>query len=209
MVHKNILGGVNEYYTSKVKEHGNTPQGVDWNSVESQELRFDQLSRIITSGETVDVLDFGCGFGSMHRWFQKQGKRVNYTGYDISEEMIGRAKEMYKGDERCSFLTELPERKFDYVIASGIFNVKLDTPEEEWLQYVVETLEIINERSIKGFSFNLLTSYSDKPFMKDNLFYGDPLLFFDYCKTRFSKYVNLVHDYPLYEFTMLVRKDIA
>jgi hypothetical protein len=42
--------------------------------------------------------------------------------------------------------------------------------------------------------------------MRDDLYYADPLFFFDYCKTRFSRFVTLIHDYPLYEFTILVRK---
>jgi hypothetical protein len=74
------------------------------------------------------------------------------------------------------------------------------------MQYILETLEKINALSVKGFSFNILTSYSDKEYMKDNLFYADPLFFFDYCKKNFSKNVSLLHDYDLYEFTLLIKK---
>jgi SAM-dependent methyltransferase len=154
------------------------------------------------------VLDFGSGFGAMYQWLKQQGRKTDYFGYDISAEMIAKGKELC-GNNTCEFSNSLPDKEFDYVVASGIFNVKLDTPDEDWLKYIIETLEVIHAKSKKGFAFNLLTSYSDKPFMKENLYYGDPLLFFDYCKTRFSKYVSLVHDYPLYEFTILVRKEPA
>ena len=56
----------------------------------------------------------------------------------------------------------------------------------------------------KGISFNLLTKYAD--YEADNLYYGDPLYFFDYCKRNLSKYVTLLHDYELYEWTILVKK---
>jgi len=42
--------------------------------------------------------------------------------------------------------------------------------------------------------------------MKDDLYYADPCYFFDYCKKKFSKNIALLHDYGLYEFTILVRK---
>ena len=54
-----------------------------------------------------------------------------------------------------------------------------------------------------------LTKYSDADRMTEcpDLFYGDPLLFFDFCKRNFSRNVALLHDYGLYDFTILVRKD--
>ena len=91
-------------------------------------------------------------------------------------------------------------------VSSGIFNVKLNNTNTEWLKYCLETMHIINDLTIKGFSFNMLTKYSESNFMKDNLYYADPLYIFDYCKNNFSKYVALKHDYPLYEFTIIVRK---
>ena len=58
----------------------------------------------------------------------------------------------------------------------------------------------------RGFAFNMLTSYSDPDRMRSDLFYGDPRHFFDHAKRTFSKQVALLHDYGLYEFTILVRR---
>jgi len=74
------------------------------------------------------------------------------------------------------------------------------------LSYILDTLENINEKSKKGFSFNMLTKYSDKELMRGDLYYADPLFFFDYCKRNYSKEISLLHDYDLYEFTILVKK---
>jgi hypothetical protein len=93
----------------------------------------------------------------------------------------------------------------DYTVASGIFNVKLDVPVDEWREYVLSTLETIARLSSKGFAFNMLTSYSDADKMRDDLYYGDPRFFFDLCKREYSRHVALLHDYGLYEFTMIVR----
>jgi hypothetical protein len=53
----------------------------------------------------------------------------------------------------------------------------------------------------------MLTSYSDPEHMVDRLFYGDPCFYFDWCKRNLSRNVALLHDYGLYEFTILVRFD--
>ena len=44
MAEAGILAGVTAYYAGKLREFGATPRGVDWNSAESQQLRFRQLS---------------------------------------------------------------------------------------------------------------------------------------------------------------------
>ena len=41
--------------------------------------------------------------------------------------------------------------------------------------------------------------------MRPDLFYADPCWLFDQCKRRHSRDVALLHDYGLYEFTILVR----
>jgi len=66
----------------------------------------------------------------------------------------------------------------------------------------------MNQKSKRGFSFNMLTKYSDKEYMRDDLYYADPLFILDFCKRNFSKNVSLLHDYGLYEFTILVRMEI-
>ena len=44
--------------------------------------------------------------------------------------------------------------------------------------------------------------------MQPRLFYADPARLFTHCKTRYARNVALLHDYGLYEFTLLIRKDI-
>ncbi|MEO8761762.1 MAG: class I SAM-dependent methyltransferase [Bacteroidia bacterium] len=202
-----ILKQVNSYYTQKIIQNGATPQGVDWNSVESQQLRFEVLSTVITEKQNFSVLDYGCGFGSMYDYFKQKYINFNFIGLDISEEMIAEALKLYADDTSSKWLTKLEDNDvYDFVIASGIFNVRLENTNKDWLNYILETLHKLNAHSSKGFSFNVLTKYSDKEFMKDYLYYADPLFLFDYCKNNFSKNVAILHDYNLYEFTIIVRK---
>ncbi len=207
MKNKKILSDVNSYYTDKILKNGLTPQGVDWNSAESQNLRFEILSTDIYAGKHFSVIDYGCGYGSMFNFYKTQYHDFDFYGYDISEEMIDNAKEIHKDDENAKWFTDIKDvPNADFVIASGIFNVRLENSEKDWLAYILETLKTIDEKSTKGFSFNMLTKYSDAEYMKDYLYYADPLFIFDYCKRNFSKYVALKHDYPLYEFSISVKK---
>ena len=203
-----ILDTVNNYYTEKIKEHGVTPRGVDWNSTESQELRFEQLSRVFAAESAdISILDYGCGYGAYYAYLQKTGRPFHYTGFDISQEMVDQGKAHNAPAKNLSWCTELAEnQQFDYVVASGIFNVRLQHDDEEWKKYIDDVILNMNKISRKGFSFNMITSYSDKEYMRDYLYYANPGAIFDLCKTNCSKYVAVLHDYPLYEFTILVKK---
>lgn len=199
---------VQQYYDEKIRTHGPIARGVDWNSFESQQLRFVQLLKIVDKSIPFTLNDFGCGYGALADYLEEKAYRFRYVGFDISPQMIAKAKDLHAGSSRIAFVNE--ERKLvaaDYTLASGIFNVRLDTVESEWEEYILATLETINTLSSTGFAFNVLTKYSDAEFMRPDLYYADPLFYFDVCKQNFSRFVTLLHDYPLYEFTILVRKD--
>ena len=209
MVDTSTRERVADYYSEKVRQHGETAQGVDWNSTESQKTRFDQLLGIVPSEATeYSVLDYGCGYGAIIDVLTERGQPFRYVGYDVSEEMILRARRLHPGDQ-CEFTTDEEELgPSDYVVASGVLNVRLEASKAQWKEYVLETLDDLHRLSLKGFAFNALTSYSDPDHMRDDLFYADPSWLFDHCKRRYSGQVALLHDYGLYEFTILVRKNL-
>jgi SAM-dependent methyltransferase len=177
---------------------------VDWNSLESQELRFEELLRVVDREPAgFSLNDFGCGYGALLGYARARGLDVDYRGFDLSDAMLEHARVEYPG---VSFVCAADElERADYTVASGIFNVKLKTPDESWREYVLDTLRTIARLSAKGFAFNMLTSYSDADKMRDDLYYGDPRFFFDHCKREYARNVALLHDYGLYEFTVIVR----
>ena len=121
--------------------------------------------------------------------------------------MIDIARRKHLGNPDAKFLiSSSPNQLSDYSIASGIFNVRQGRSNDEWLDYIKNTLEVLNEASRLGFAFNCLTSYSDADKMSNHLYYADPCVIFDICKRRYSQNVALLHDYGIYEFTILVRK---
>lgn len=195
-----------EYYTRKLAEHGATPKGTDWNSLESQELRFRQLLRVSEGEPALDVNDYGCGYGALADYLERDGRPFNYGGYDAAPAMVAAARARFAGRPAYQFTavrSELPPR--DFTVASGIFNVRETTGDEAWWAYVTRTLADIASVSKKGFSSNFLTSYSDADRKRPDLFYPDPSDVLRYCLATFSRRAVILHDYPLYEFTVLVR----
>lgn len=201
------LNKVKHYFTERLERHGATHRGVDYNSAEAQEIRFRQLTKVIDAGAEYSLLDFGSGYGAMYDYLRSLGHRLHYVGYDIAESMLVKGRELHPGDPHCLFTARLEEvPTLDYAVVSGTFNMKLDADHEAWTRIVVESLEQMNARARKGLAFNMLTKYSEADKMRPDLYYGDPCFFFDYCKRRFSRNVALLHDYDLYDFTILVRK---
>jgi SAM-dependent methyltransferase len=210
MSSQELLADVGRYYTDRLAAHGASPRGVDWNGAESQRLRFVQLLRVCQDADEFSLNDIGCGYGALFDYLREQGRRCDYLGADVSEAMIFTANELHRGVPACRFVIGVrADRVADYAVASGIFNVKLAVDTHAWKSHLLDSLESLDASSRQGFAFNCLTRYSDAARMKEHLFYADPCELFDYCKTRFSKNVALLHDYGLYEFTILVRKAAA
>ncbi len=202
-----LLAGVADYYSEKLAQYGETPRGVDWNGAESQELRFEQLCKIIDGRQLFSINDLGCGYGALQDFLTAHFPEFSYSGFDVSENMIKSAKRRYQSIEHTRFIVSShPDHIADYGIASGIFNVRLDRSDDEWQTYIETMLDILDRTSQIGFSFNCLTSYSDMDRIHDYLYYANPCTLFDLCKRRYSRNVALLHDYGLYEFTILVRK---
>src|SRR5690606_26468587 len=202
-----LLDDVANYYSEKLAQHGPTARGVDWNSEEGQTLRFEQLQRIISGAGNFSLNDVGCGYGAFFDFLLKKYTLFSYLGIDLSGDMVHVAEKAHSDYKQACFISAaIPDRIADYGVASGIFNVRLGRTDEEWRTHVEATLDILDETSRLGFAFNCLTSYSDANKKKDYLYYADPCALFDFCMRRYSRQVALLHDYGLYEFTILVRK---
>lgn len=205
-----INASIESYYQNNLSAHGAGAQGVGWKNEEAQHVRFEQLLKVIYSKGLFTINDIGCGVGDLSAYISAKKIEYQYVGYDVLDEMVTQAKLKYpeNGSRRFEQVNDLAQMKeADYCVASGIFNLKFEVSEESWKEYIIETIRILHGKSKLGFSFNALTSYSDKDFMKPELHYSNPTWLFDYCKTHFAKNVALLHDYSQYDFTILVKKN--
>ncbi len=202
-----IRSSVATYYASKLAAHGPTPQGVDWNGVASHELRHRQFLRLLDGIPDASLLDLGCGFGDFFRFLRAEGHRGRYIGYDIAPDMIAEALRLHgQGADRQWRVGAEPEEGADFAIASGILNVKGNTPVEVWERYVLETIDILARVGRRGFAFNVLSLSSDPERRATNLYYADASKMLSYCLDLYGRSVALLQDYGLYEFTVIVRQ---
>lgn len=202
------LDQVKSYFGKRIHEHGASPRGSDWNSEASQNARFDQLIKVIEGGDPFSIIDYGCGYGAFADYLIEKGIRAEYYGFDILESAIETARKAHADRLGRTFFSDRSHlTTCDYVVASGIFNFRGAQSFEDWTEYTVGVLDEFNSFSRRGFASNFLTKYSDSDKMRADLYYADPLYLFDYCKRNFSRNVALLHDYRLYDFTIIVRKD--
>jgi len=202
-----IRSSVATYYASKLAAHGPTPQGVDWNGAASHELRHRQFLRLLDGIPDASLLDLGCGFGDFFRFLRAEGHRGRYIGYDIAPDMIAEALRLHgQGADRQWRVGAEPEEGADFAIASGILNVKGNTPVEVWERYVLETIDILARVGRRGFAFNVLSLSSDPERRATNLYYADASKMLSYCLDLYGRSVALLQDYGLYEFTVIVRQ---
>ncbi len=210
MSSRTILQRVEQYYADRLERFGPTPRGVDWNSAESQELRFSRLLEVVRPADAAappSLLDVGCGYGALLDYVRERSLALDYRGFDISEAMIAAARVRHAGSDEAIFASDVRRlAPATYAVASGIFNVKLSFAVEEWREHVLDTLSALDRWSTAGFAFNMLSTYSDPDRRRDDLFYADPREVFDLCLRQFSTRLALLHDYPLFEFTVIVRK---
>ena len=202
------LDKIRDLYSDNLNANGAISASVGWNSTESQNLRFEKLSSVIEDcSKPLEINDYGCGYGA-HLEYLEQCKIpvAQYNGYDLSEPMLNAARKNlagYKGKMEFYNTSEITTEA-DYSFASGTFNVRFESRDEEWEKFIRLKLNELDHHSRKGFAFNLLSTYVD--WKESHLYYGDPCYWFDFCKKNYSKKVALLHDYELFEWTIRITK---
>ncbi len=145
------------FYGSAFEVHGETPRGVQWNSVDNQEVRFRVLREFLPDDlARFTLADAGCGFGDLYLYLQRQGERLGrYIGIDVMEPMVEAARRR----TGCEILlldildpgAQLPEA--DIYLCSGAMNT---LTRDETRCFIERCLDA----SRFGFVFNLLKGWN-------------------------------------------------
>jgi hypothetical protein len=200
---------VREYYTAKLARHGARPRGVDWTCLPSQELRFVQLLKLCDFSAPFSLNDVGCGYGALLAFLAKRHTQacIDYLGIDLAPAMVRRARRLWRGGAGIAFAAAgVPPRVADYSVASGIFNVRLGREVALWEQLIARTLGEMDATSRCGFAFNLMAPRAGNEPCEDGLYRSPPDPWVRYCETVLGAGVDVIDDYGLREFTLLVRR---
>lgn len=192
-------------FNKMIKDYGIRPKGLGWGSKNSQYIRFETLSEI-GDLNTKTILDVGCGFGDFYGFLlkNKKIKLKRYFGIDINPLMITIAKKKYPRTEfEVNDLLEVSlPKSFDYVVESGIFNLKVPN----WEKLTTNLLTQMYKASKIGVGANFLNSFS--AFKKDkNSYYVDSSKILKFINNNLTAKVILRQDYKSNDFTVFFYKD--
>ena len=206
---KKIISTTKKYYENRLKKFGNNYKGMNWPNKSGQNLRFQELLKLFKFKNS-SIHDVGCGNGMLLDFLKR--KRINfkeYLGTDISQKMIDQCKINFKNKKNINFLCvniikKKKIKKYDYVVSSGLFNIKNNFSSKEWQNYVYLTISKMFSLSKKGISFNLLTF--DTTYRNNKLYYQSVDDLFKYCRKNISKKIFINHSYKLWEYTVYIFK---
>lgn len=189
-----------KFYHNNVKKHKNEIGSPAWGSKKSQEKRFDILTQIgDIKGKS--ILDVGCGLGDMYGWLKTKHAGFKYEGMDITPSMIKMAKSNYPGVKfRVADILKIDKPKYDYILASGIFNRKVKNHEKFLKSSVLNMFKLCKI----GIAFNIMSVKAD--FKEKNEYYAEPDVIFRFC-LNISRKVVLRHDYMPHDFTIYIYRE--
>lgn len=152
------------------------------------------------------VCDVGAGVADFHHFLLDKEIPHVYTGVEVVQEMVD-AVHAHNLDIRIfnrDILEETFEEKFDFLVASGIFNFPGQTPVEDWEAFVFSMVEKMYQLARVGISFNGLTTFST--FRDSDLYYLDPSVVLDFVQRSLGRHCEIRMSSPLFEVTYTVFK---
>lgn len=200
-----------------VERYGYQPQALYWSNRDIQEIRFQQLIEILPPSTDLkhqawSLLDVGCGFADLMGYLQRHEYFPNYSGIDISPEMVFGAKSMHSElDVQQGELADFNFKvmQFDYVMLSGALNEVVETEIEGTAQqqgeYAKSVIKGMYQICKKGVAFNLLDSRNEWVKSRFDLQSFLPEDIIQFCQ-EFASEVELVEGYLENDFTVYVRK---
>jgi len=193
-------------HRDSLTRHGHHPNTLYWSSQEIQELRFSVLAEIgIGSGDS--VLDVGCGFGDMFGWLRRQGIDVEFTGIDLSPDLIGAGKALYPETMLMAgelFDFDFEPDSFEWVVLSGALNEALFDEGEYARRVIARMFELCR----RGVAFNLLNRNAKGMRMMFDLASFEAEAMLEFCRTL-TPDCRLRDDYLENDFTIYMLKGAA
>lgn len=187
-------------HRDSLKRHGYHPNALYWSSREIQEIRFQALAGIgIEAGDS--VLDVGCGFGDFKAWFETQGGALDYTGIDLSPDLLNEGEKRHADATfLCGDLFDMTfaDGSFDWVILSGALNEQL----QDDGAYALKSIARMYALCRKGVAFNLLDA---RHLNAHDLQSHQPQDVLNYCRTLCAD-CSLIDNYLKNDFTIYMRR---
>ncbi len=90
------------------------------------------------------LLDIGCGSGSLIKSLSTKLKRYNFTGFDVSEDLMTIAKKLNENTSSNFLVGDFNsiefDKKFNIICASGVLSIfqEFEAPLKKWLSWLTD-----------------------------------------------------------------------
>ena len=176
---------VDTVYTHYIDKYNkNSIECVGWlDGTENSQLRFQKVYEA-GIGDKDSILDVGCGVAHLHTYLKNQGWDGQYLGFDPNKKAIDMIDEDINAMHGT--IEDLPDfMKYDWVIASGVFNLGLKEEHSFWI------IDNMISHANKGIIFNMLQAPYEDP--KYEAYYPE------WIKRKLSKFdhrkIEIIEDY--------------
>lgn len=181
--------------------HGWHANALYWSSRAAQETRFAVLAEVgLRPGDR--LLDVGCGFGDLAVYLRGQGHAIDYTGIDLSPELIAAGRERYPGLALHAgdlFDVDPAAGAFDVVMLSGALNEALGD-DGTYARRVIHRMYATCRRAV---AFNLLDARHAWTASRSDLQSFAPQAMLDDCR-RLTPHCRLREGYLDNDFSLFL-----
>ena len=198
------LESIREHYEKALRTPGDSGKRVGWRDTTAQMTRFNCIFQLLTGYEPRSVADIGCGTADFLSFLRAQGWAGAYIGTDISQAMIQEASRRFAGDAHSKFIVTDSPPQADVVVASGIFNVSLNSDATIWKEYCEDSIRRMWQSAGQGIVFNMLSTDSDPDKRNLDLSYFDPSDWLCFVRKQLSMHVRIDQTYGQFDFTVAV-----
>lgn len=198
---------ITEFYNALLDDHGFSSKAVAWRNEEFQNRGFASIAQAFAHElGPFSVYEVGCGLGHLHDFLAQHFPTASYRGGDINTKMIERAlqRDPTLKVERRDIVKDPPEPA-DYVVESGIFNLRMQHTDDVWESVVRSVLKAMFASAKRAIAANFLTSHVD--WKRDRAYHPDPARMLTFAMTDLSRFAEIRHAYYPWEYTLIVYRE--
>jgi SAM-dependent methyltransferase len=196
---------LNNQFFSKLLTDNSDEAKVIGNSPASHQKRFKKLLEL-GNFDGKSVLDIGCGTGAFYRFLSAHSSRFDYTGYEVNEKMLEKARKSHPeiADRflLLDILEEPVDKSFDYCLSIGSLNLFMDEKTNYGMTF--HMLDEMFAHCKIGFAFSMTSSLSRKK--QADTFYYDPIIITNHVM-RYCNNFRLDHSFLPHDFMLFCYKD--
>ncbi len=195
-----------ERYERRLREHGHSPLTLGWGKPGRESVRFEVMAELIDEVGAVSVLDVGCGFADLYDHLRAGGWHGSYHGIDIVPALLAEARkrqpELSLVEADIADYLSGERDRFDVVVASGVFNARLEAERNE--EHVRRCTTRMWELARRAIGVDFMSSRVD--FQHEGAWHTDPAWALELA-AGLSRRFRLRHDYMPFEFALAVYCD--